>query len=485
MQRLPTYIYNMKKILIYIFSLLSWALTAQDVKLSEEILLRNNDQYLLTAGFGDSIHVFMDLNGDYKIYTYNRNMELVGTKPVDFGRNRSFVLGAGTDKNCFYVFHYRFEGGNTNLYASRFNRAAKLDTTLLIHPFVGRDALPASNLIMSENNRYLLAFRSDAYFNIDLVVYDLNSFKLTLAAKIESNYSEYSQDFQQAVVSNKAEAFFVFMSDNRKARKEEAHFKVTMVNAQGVKPVAVPTSGNLINGAKFEFDNLNRKLVGAGLFGLDNVSDMQGSFYLSMNPENPEAVFSKFELFPLEFVTTATGKSEKKHRGALNDLVITDISLRRDGGIVLVAEQYKMFVRRLGTGPSFGAQPAGGWTDSQRDYYYEDLLLISMHPSGDVHWRKIMPKRQQSQDDEGRYSSYFLMKAPRSLRFIYNNEVNTSTNVNEYIVDGKGETQRRSMFDTELLKIVFELRYGLQTASNVIYFSAIRRGYLRIARLEL
>ena len=77
------------------------------------------------------------------------------------------------------------------------------------------------------------------------------------------------------------------------------------------------------------------------------------------------------------------------------------------------------------------------------------------------------------------------MKAPRSLRFIYNNEVNTSTNVNEYIVDGKGETQRRSMFDTELLKIVFELRYGLQTASNVIYFSAIRRGYLRIARLEL
>ena len=53
------------------------------------------------------------------------------------------------------------------------------------------------------------------------------------------------------------------------------------------------------------------------------------------------------------------------------------------------------------------------------DYHYEDIVVISIHPDGQTHWKTILPKRQYSQDDNAIYSSFFLLKTPKSLRLLF------------------------------------------------------------------
>ena len=76
-----------------------------------------------------------------------------------------------------------------------------------------------------------------------------------------------------------------------------------------------------------------------------------------------------------------------------------------DGGVILIGERTRMF-ERGGTSRNY----IDGISRFMVDYYFDDLLITSIHPSGEIHWKTILHKKQYSQDDNGIYSSYFLFK---------------------------------------------------------------------------
>ncbi|MEO1438679.1 MAG: hypothetical protein AAFV80_24270, partial [Bacteroidota bacterium] len=105
-------------------------------------------------------------------------------------------------------------------------------------------------------------------------------------------------------------------------------------------------------------------------------------------------------------------------------------------------------------------------------------------PSGEVHWKELLRKRQFSQDDRGKYSSYFLMKGGNSLRFLYNDEIKPDTNVNEYLVLGTGQNKRKNLFNTEEKDVYLMFRYGLQISGSEFLVPSERRGELQLCRFS-
>ena len=100
----------------------------------------------------------------------------------------------------------------------------------------------------------------------------------------------------------------------------------------------------------FEADNLNRQLVGAGLYALDNSERAEGYFYINYQANSAAEIPFQlvFQPFSAEFLQNLLGRDYREGKG-LNETSVREIVLRRDGGALLIAERNKQLQRRTGS----------------------------------------------------------------------------------------------------------------------------------------
>ena len=225
----------------------------------------------------------------------------------------------------------------------------------------------------------------------------------------------------------------------------------------------------------FEYDNLNNRIVAGGLYANDFLTKSLGYFYLNINPKNENDYVLTFHEYDAEFVHDVLGKHKKTNKDGFAEVDIQEIVLRSDGGILLIAERNRRYVRQTSSMvTSYGQNPGG----NQVDYYFNDLLVFSIHPNGKLHWIDILHKKQYSQDDNARYSSYFLLKTRSNLRFLYNDEIKQENAVNEYILTGIGEPDRKNIMNTAGAELMLVMKNALQISADEVVIPSERRRQL-------
>jgi hypothetical protein len=117
------------------------------------------------------------------------------------------------------------------------------------------------------------------------------------------------------------------------------------------------------------------------------------------------------------------------------------------------------------------------------DFYFEEVFVLSIHPTGALHWETILHKRQYSQDDNGIFSSYFMFETAGKLRFLFNDEIRNENTVSEYVINGLGEYNRNSMFNTTGLDLRLRFRNATQINSNTLIIPSERKNRLKLVRL--
>jgi hypothetical protein len=118
------------------------------------------------------------------------------------------------------------------------------------------------------------------------------------------------------------------------------------------------------------------------------------------------------------------------------------------------------------------------------DYYHEALLAASFNPDGSRQWEKVMPKKQFSQDDDGIFASYGLLKTPVALRLVFNDEIKAETTTSEYVLTGGGSVNRHSLFNTAQQDIILRFRDALQTASDEFVVPSEYRSHLKLVKVK-
>ena len=79
---------------------------------------------------------------------------------------------------------------------------------------------------------------------------------------------------------------------------------------------------------------------------------------------------------------------------------------------------------------------------------------------------------------------YLLHGEPASsLRFLFNDEIRFENTVSEYVVNGRGEFDRNSLFNTRDLSLRLRFRDGVQTAGNELVLPSEHRNKLRLVRM--
>ena len=226
-------------------------------------------------------------------------------------------------------------------------------------------------------------------------------------------------------------------------------------------------------------------LVCAGFYSDLGKDGVTGTFFFTVDAKTKEIKQKSLYEFEVDFL--AMNLSERKREKlkkqiangkgpGLNKFDIRDLVTREDGGMMLVAEQY--FVRKLSD-----YDPNSSTTSIRYQYYYNDIIVISISPKGNIEWATKIPKRQVSENDNGYYSSFALMIKGRNLHFIYNDhKMNIEEQRTERLknfqlddvhgivamatVDPEGNVIRKPLFPNNGLKTIFRPKMCSQINSD-------------------
>lgn len=452
---------------------------AQEITVSEEIYLKNDNDYSVIGKVEDRILLFREMQNQFEVHGYDEDMRLLWERVLDFEkRNADIIAVLPGDTSFHVVYGYRLKGEYFVKHHHYDPDVFLLDTTTLC--IVEKSYFsPKFEYTHSEDRSKVLIFRTDKESELFAQAYDLNQRETLWEKDIHFPNGNFRRDFIDMVVTDKGDMFVIL--DPEKASRRNQEFVIMRLNSRS-KVLATKTVdlGELIAFDVFmKYDNLNEQLMITGLYNDRNNDKLKGIYLATLGRDafKPEV---RTVLFSEDLLSDVHGKDVKLKKG-LPDFSIQDIVLRRDGGALLIAEMNKEYSRRpnmpIRRDVTFGRT---GWVD----YYYEDIVLYSIHPDGTIHWNKVLHKKQYSQDDQGMYSSYFLFKNPEKIRLIFNDEIRHENTISEYIVRGNGYFKRSSVFSTDYQRLRLRFRDGVQVAYNECIVPSERNNRLNLVRIR-
>ncbi|MEO1262559.1 MAG: hypothetical protein AAFZ15_27380, partial [Bacteroidota bacterium] len=187
-------------------------------------------------------------------------------------------------------------------------------------------------------------------------------------------------------------------------------------------------------------------LICSGFYSEKGTYSIKGACYFRLNPQTREISNQNFQSFEFDFLTEFLSEKKKakakdaerrndvRRTAELFDYSLDELILRSDGGAVLVAEQFYIQQDRFdnfndpwrwgyGLNPYYSPFYANRFGNNfQVDYYYNynDIIVVNIRPTGEIEWAARIPKRQETRNDGGYYSSYAMSIVRDKLFFIYN-----------------------------------------------------------------
>lgn len=284
---------------------------------------------------------------------------------------------------------------------------------------------------LSENKSKLLIYKDLPFLKgvnekFAYQVFD-NKMQMLWKKNIECPGKEDLYDVERVTVDNNGNLYLlgVVYNDNRvNSKKGFPNYKYSIhcytENGSSIKDYPVQIAAKFITDLQFlvtkELD-----IVCAGFYSNEGTVSIKGTYYLKIDGESKEILISKTKEFGLDFITQ--NMSEKKaqktkmeaNKGKDVELYKFDLKnlvLREDGGIVMIGEQFYIFVMT-----QYNSSGASSFTTY---YNYNDIIVVNINPDGNIDWAKKIPKHQISKNDLGIYSSFSQAIVEDKLYFIFN-----------------------------------------------------------------
>ena len=469
--------------LVLLATFLCTRVSAQVLTVSDELTMRSDTEYSLVGVLGNQTLLLQDRNTKHLLTAYDGGMRQTWEKELDLrGRNvRLLEAIAKQDGTGFHLIYLYRESGKNHLQVDFYNPAGTLRDSATLVDFGLFVANPEDDIVTSQDDSKLAIMLTNQTTQPRIIGIDLTELELLFDQQLDPDKFYFGEDFLQAEISDKGEFFFIIERDNFKSKRKQHRYEIHRLEGANFGKFDVSMGDSLTYDMYFRYDNLNDKLVAGGLYTTKDFTRSDGYFWIAIDPDNPSGTKPVFNPFPLPLIKNVEGKRYNKRNPGIDEIVVRDVVLRRDGGALIITERNRQQERRSNASRAtiindYGIRPLV-------DYHYDELIVFSVDPDGSPHWSNILHKKQYSQDDGGVYSGYFLLENPRSLRFLFNDEIRFENTVSEYVVNARGEFDRNSLFNTRDLSLRLRFRDGVQTAGNELVLPSEHRNKLRLVRM--
>ncbi|MEN0004454.1 MAG: hypothetical protein AAF798_09930 [Bacteroidota bacterium] len=259
-------------------------------------------------------------------------------------------------------------------------------------------------------------------------VYD-QEFNTLWKKDIALPYSDGSFTVEEYQVDDQGNVYLlgIIYSDSRMERGGSPTYQYTILayrnNGEDFQEYRIALDDKFITDLTFRIDRKG-ELVCTGFYSDRGVRSVKGTYYLKIDPQSQAVSSQNLMAFEFDFLTETlsdrkkarameaqregdTDRTPELYRFSLDKLI-----LRSDGGALLVAEQFYRYERVWRTWD--------GLLQTDFFYHYNDLIVVNIRPDGTIEWATRIPKRQETVNDGGYYSSYAMSIVRDKIYFIFN-----------------------------------------------------------------
>ncbi len=296
------------------------------------------------------------------------------------------------------------------------------------------------------------------------------------------NKPEEALEQMRVLVSNAGAVSLVFYS---RPTPREAVAEIHHVTADGRYNGMVYTLPKPLYGELYaDIDQTNEQLILASLF--DEMDDNRretsssGYCYTRLNPQQGTVEKEMVIPYGLSFMRELTGKEPDKLPKKLFTFTIKKIIPRIDGGALILAESQLRDTRETLV-PGF--QPGINSFRTVNIYQYNDVIAFSVDSSGQTEWSRVMRKKQISEDDEGYYSSFFIVNRGMDLQLLFLDEPVSGSTLSTFGLSAGGQVQRQTLLDQSDWDVFLINRQTRQTGPGEIIMPSVKGDAFRLMRL--
>jgi hypothetical protein len=403
--------------------------------------------YALKAKYGNDAQA----EGPKSVYIehYNREMNLTKSGEINLKwkrKKRQFedILMLGGELYLFTSFNNQAKQKNF-LFAQKLNKktfqAAKELTYVAEIETQNKYNEGSFSFHISQDSSKVLVLNQIPTKNnqpeqFALHVYN-NDFTLSWAKDISLPYDDDKFSIEDFKVDNQGNVYLLgvlYGDGSQKRRKGLPNYQYILLaytemgNAKEKYPITLREK--FITDLTFR-PAPNGELICCGFYSEAGTYSIRGTYFFKINPLTKEVSNENLKELDFDFRTEYISERKKDKldnedkKSELYQFSLDELILRNDGGALLVAEQfyikeyrdYDNFNGGIGT---FGQYGANTPYRTVYVYHYNDIIVINIGPDGAIEWASRIPKRQETENDGGWYSSYAMSIVGDKLNFIYN-----------------------------------------------------------------
>lgn len=477
---------SVRFILTFVFISFFLIAEAQRVTVSKEMSIRNDIAYDIIGIVEDNVLLYRDKGNEKVVEIFDKNMKHLFDREIILESKKADVYAIVPQDTTFTIIYGYRKKKLYNLKARKYNSFGAMIDSVSYLQNIENFRIESFQFEVSEDRSKTLLFSSRKNDLFYTYVIDNDEMRVLWRKESKLIGLDVRSDFRGVVLSNLGEVNLLFEIDNSKYDRDNHHMILLgLDSSDGLFENRFRFNNKLTVDLAMDYDDKNKRIVLAGLVSDESEFDATGYFYFSEPISTLQTdILLEDHDFNLTFLSELYGKKLSKKK-RLNDFVTRNIVLRGDGGFLLFTEMNKEYYRRSafngGSRLNSGFNSGGrGWVD----IYNEDIIVFSFHPDGTEHWKKILYKKQFSQDDGGIFSSYFLFKTPSRIRLIYNDEIKRNNTVSEYVLDPMGNFERNSLLSTEYQNLKLRFKDAIQVSSNEMLVPSERNFKLSLVKVE-
>ena len=454
-------------------------LGGQSLRISEAFELSRDLDYRLIGSYGDTILLYRRNRGGLFLERFTGpKLERLSPQRLKLEDETPQALSLINWSGHWALVYAYQQQQTTRIQLARFNSAGELLGDSLLFRLEQKFNLKPEQIFWSEDKKQLGFYVFPSESKLELGWIDLSSgARKQQRFNLEEGWG--MRHFSGIWLWNKGKISLFFERAGSR-RRGRAHtwlwqdWEEGQLKKQSFKQAQASNNPSEI---LWQLDERNEQMVGLKL-QLNAQKQAERLSYLRFKGDSLLEV--GHDLPPSLLNSLPKSKREKRNKG-LKNLSIQQLILRRDGGLLALCEQQTK--QQYQMSGHFGF--AEGLGQVQTDFLFEHILAVSFNPDGAWHWQELLLKSQFSENDEARYSSFFLFKAPSNLQLFYNDEIKTQTPVYAYTLNPMGAEPRRSLPIFQGQELLIEWAKALQIDLNKLLLTSMRNGKLRIIELVL
>ena len=461
-----TYLRGMKQMGLLVFLFIATLGVGQRVLVSEEIPFKSDFRYeALILGSG-KVMVFKDEIFNHSILAFNSELEKEWVKDLSFEKKKINLIGFAKADTSFSMYYFFREAQDVFIVSRRYSQNGSLMSadTLIQEKYLS--GVPAYYFARSQDESKAFIFTIDRNQTLDGYCIEVENSSVLWVNKFSDDDLRVRTAFREVLVTNDGRAYFVFEEDNRWTRRKKHTMHIMDFRGDNAI-IEIPLEGVLTYDAQYSLSSDQSTFFG-GLTCTER-NDNRCTELQTFSLDLERFALKERQTIVFESQLEVTPQLEKiLDRKGIPDLAVRQVVPRADGGLIVITEAAKEYIRR----PSFTSSSAmiRRWVD----YYFEDIVVFSLSPDQSLEWYEVLHKKQYSQDDDASYSSFFLFRLPAQLRMLYNDEIRNANTVSEYIITSNGLLERKSLMSTDQLKLRLKFREAAQITNTDLIVPGVK-----------